>query len=372
MRIGIATSYFNSCNNYQETVFARALSRQGHEVIVFSTEEGYQENEIDFPYKIVRAKKTIKWKNTVVYCSRDIIDEAIECNLDCLFAITPDRGFSNRFIRELHVCTLVVSFFGDLWVNTKYPVLKKLAKFFLYQNAFQHSDLVVSVTKETKDILDNFWRMPVKTNSIVSGLPHDEMVFRYQNKLRCIESNDTVQIEKKLLITITRFQKNKPIKKLLNVINNFLENNNDWNYIIAGSLSDRFSRSVRRYCSKLSSSSRIQILPVLSEDEIVDLNNKANLSIWMQASIGVQQALACGLPAILPKEKYFEHIVNENKNALFYSSYKDLLLALNRASAMTWDHKAIASYSRQWSGEELTSYLIKKVESIETTLHESI
>ena len=100
-----------------------------------------------------------------------------------------------------------------------------------------------------------------------------------------------------VFITATRATPGKRLEILLRWFDNLAISNAQ--YRVYGVQNDAYGHELRAICNRMQSASRIHLLPALPQHELAAAYQGADVGLWPQKAITIQEALGTGLPVYL-------------------------------------------------------------------------
>ena len=357
-RITLICPAFEPCLSYQEWVLAKSLAKMGHDVLVITCNcecrrpESLRLIEKFSEIKIERLA-CLGLRQTKIPLETGKLRRLCR-NQDMAIVNVPNHGFGYRAMKVLPKTLPIVVFFGDLLDNRRqmHPFVKWI-KDRWYRWIFKRADHVFGNTPEALSILEDIGLGQHSGKAKVIGLPFDEESFFFDKSLS--PSNRPLLT----LITVTRPSPQKPFHKWFEIVFNFLESHPDWKYRFVGLGDDPSSHLIKNIVEESEFSSRIELLPALDSASLRKLYMEADLAFFPQATIGIQQAMATGLPVLLPNRLTVSHLLNEGENGFYFPKLESATTALEVAAKHIWGDRArIASKNLKWSGEQFAKKMI--------------
>lgn len=344
-KVLILAPYFDPHTAYIETLIARAGSEEGDEVSVVCSDFPVFEGEATCSdaegYRIHRIRGVLRVRKSLYLYSREAYKVIEDLKPEVVFCMVPDRGFSGQILKAVSEEARVVSVFGDLRLsgNTPNLVLRKLLKGKWYRQAFDRSDVIVGITNETRSVLiDDFGAPEEKTR--VLGLPFDGDEF-YPSENVHESIRDLRERCDAVFGVITRIDSSKPLLKWMEIAHPVLKSDARVGMAVVGLGEDPASEQLRDLVARWDERERVVLLPKLSQADLVKVYAGLDLSLWFQASIGVQQSMACGVPVVAPKSNYLDHFAKQDMNGRFYREGGQAE-ALKQALMSEWNVQMVA------------------------------
>ena len=361
-KIVLLSPFFDPALAFQEWVVAKCLSRGGHEVTVVTSARADADAEMNarplaqFPGITVHRVKTIGRGHTLFPVSSSRM-RALCAGQDAAIVNAPGHGFGYRALKMLPRSLKCVVMFGDLRDNRRkmHPLLKWW-KDCWYRWLFERADKLTYNTAECLGILREAGLGKVEGRIELAGLPYDEEFFFMDEANTAPRAPD----RQRVLTTITRTLAHKPFDQWLPPVFEFLHGHPNWRYCFAGMGKDTSAQQIRKLVAESGLAERIDLLPMQDQAGMRRLYNAADMGLFPRATIGIQQAMATGLPVILPQRETVTHLVQEGHNGFYYEGLENAAAVLAKAAAMEWpERRTLADESRKWSGAGYTAQLIK-------------
>lgn len=371
-RILLVTSFFEEEVDYQEVQIARVLTRKGFQVTVLCSDRSnyYKKKRIrDDPrdFEIVRLNHLIRVRNTVWPLQR--IQETVDrVGPQVVFLIHPGSGLSYYTLDRLKANTQVVSFFGDLSIKDKTStatglkgnlLVQRLLKNHWYRRVFEHSEVIVANTNETAGILEGISKFDLRRKLVMPGLGYDPQVYYIDSKLGQ-DWRKSMQIgdDKVVIATVTRIFEGKPIDQWIQPVVKALAQNPQLVYVLAGFTPTPYSTVVKQRLLSMHLGDRLRLLDFTNSEYNNKMYNGADYSLWFIPTISIQQSMATGLSVILPKDHTLDHLIETNRNGLYYNSYGQLETILSNLSRPRQDRNSIATHNTKFSYEVILASII--------------
>jgi len=360
-RIVMITPYFEPALAFQEWVLAKYLARAGHQVTVIASAgemkpEKNAEILRDHPGIAVHRVQCLGFGQTIFPVSAGRL-RALCAGQDAAVVNAPNHGFGYRALRVLPRTLRAAVCFGDLLDNRRVmrPWLRKL-KDRWYRWLFDRADKLTYNTPECLSILREIGLGKHGQRVELAALPFDEDHFFLSDTGAAPRAPE----QPRTLVTITRTLAHKPFDKWLPPVFAFLRAHPQWRYVFAGMGEDSSAQQIRTLVAESGLADRIELLGMQDQAGMCRLYNAADLGLFQRATIGIQQAMATGLPVILPQRLTVAHLIQEGRSGFYYESLDSTAAVLAKAAAHDWpERKILADESRQWSGTRYAAHILK-------------
>lgn len=198
-------------------------------------------------------------------------------------------------------------------------ILRKYFKNPMYQLAVNKVDLFYAYTPSAPDVVLNY--IPKKLHATFLekvkplSLGFDEEEFYFDNNLRQ-QKRKELNLEEKdvVLITATRITPFKNLEKIIDVVDELNEKGKPIKYIIAGFGTDLYANRLKKYIASKKYATQFSCLPFLSHTELLGLYNAADFGYWPTHIITHYEAMGTGLPIFIPDKKNIQHVIEQGIN----------------------------------------------------------
>lgn len=343
-KVAIVTAHFMAEMSYMEVKIAETLGRLGFESHVIASTKPYpfiQKNTQDFKegfdnsgngYNIVRKKPVLSHLSNVL--ARDLSDDIFSLRPDYVFVIGVAKLFPDSVYKLYKKYNIkIITFFGEnpdqypkgcLKIEAKRFIIRRIFKQKFYNKAVRRSDYLVLYTPATYDALKRFVGKKVypliKQKIVNSTLGYDELNYFNNYNERVLNRNKlNISQNAKVAITVTRIVAGKNIEKLIDIIDEINSSGYECYYCLVGLMGDEYGDKVVKYTKNKTNFNKFIFLPFQNSDRIRQLFNMADIGIWTQAAITIQEAMGTGLPVCIPNSKVLSHLLKENINGWYYN-----------------------------------------------------
>jgi glycosyltransferase involved in cell wall biosynthesis len=360
-KVVLIAPFFEPALSFQEWVLAKYLALGGHEVtVITSTVEEHPEKNREILRShsgiTVHRLRCVGAGSTLFPLSTRRV-RSLCSGQDAAVVNAPNHGFGYRALRVLPRTLPAAVGFGDLLDNR--VTMKPLIRWWKdrwYRWLFDRADRLTCNTAECLGILEEIGLGRHASRIEVAGLPYDEDFFYLDEEY----ARPRLADRSRFLITITRPLPHKPFDKWLPPVFDFLRCNPSWSYRFAGLGDDAPAQQIRDIVASSGFADRVELLPMQDQAGIRRLYSGADLGLFPRATIGIQQAMATGLPVILPQKLTVSHLVSEGRNGFFYDSLEDASRVLSKAASHPWPERGtLAAENARWSGGRYATFLLK-------------
>ncbi|MBS1492656.1 MAG: glycosyltransferase [Bacteroidetes bacterium] len=374
-KILIISSFFENSVGYQEVQFAEVLTSMNYEVKVIATNRSnldlkkrYDDSFNNF--EVRRIKKLTRIKNTF-YPKEDLTEFFSNYNPDLVFLILPGSGAPYFLMKYINPNAKVVSVFSDTTIENRVSKAKgtkgnklifRLLKAKWYNKVFERSDLILSNTPETSSILKGISKNNIEDKLRMYGLGFDNNKYFYSNEFRTeCRKQFGIKDDEKLIMTISRIYPGKLFEYWIEQVVEFLKNNSNYIYLLAGFSDTEYSRKVEENLKKLNLGDRLILHKFTTAEENNKLFNAADFSLWFAPTISIQQSMGTGLFPIVPYDSTLEHLVEKNKTGLYYNDFDELKKLLPELNNISYDRKVNSEFNQKFSYQSILRKVISEV-----------
>jgi glycosyltransferase involved in cell wall biosynthesis len=331
---------------YYEVHLAEALAKSGYKVRVFSSdrsnlnltkEKNYTvglAQVSEHNYEIERLRHNVRFGSTIL--SRGLLAKVQEYKPQIVLAIGIAKLFPvpvliKKYKREF----LLYTFFGEnneyyRWtdINSKIRsglkfLTRNIFKKYFYQLSIKNSDKIFTYTPETLPFLKRLVTTPYKklleSKNVSTSLGFDSDVFFYNSSER--ERTRTamgIGIQDFLIITVTRYSKSKNLEFMVDNIIKLKSKGYQVKYWIIGFTGKNSIERFREYLSMKNADEYISCFPFMDYSSLRKYQAAADIGLWCQVTISIQQSMGTGLPLILEEKKSVSHLVTPGVNGLYF------------------------------------------------------
>lgn len=227
-----------------------------------------------------------------------------------------------------------------------------------------HADVITMVTPQGVEIMKGLARRfgYPELEERIHYLPHPQLnYFKYDGRPK-----------ENMVLTVGRwdhsawFQKNP--KLFVASIGKFLETRTDYRSVIIGSEVSCLEPLIEKNCSKVAD--RIELIPYISSDKLVDYYCRAKISCWSSRHEGQQntgaQALCCGSSVVSTTGiamSCFAHYSSRSSGRQAIRNTPQYLADALSMEATAWDegHRDPSAISSAWSEEFHVGYVTNRI-----------
>lgn len=374
-KILIISSFFESHVGYQEVQFAEALCSMDYEVKVIATDRSNldvnkrYENSLG-KFEVRRIKKLTRIKNTF-YPKESLENFISQFNPDLVFLILPGSGTPYFLMKYISSGTKIVPVFSDTTIENRVHKAKgtkgnkfifDLLKARWYNKVFERSNLVMANTNETASILKSVSKKNIENKLRTYGLGFDSEKYFYSEELRSNFRNELgLKKEQKLIATISRIYSGKPFEFWVEQIKEFLNQNNNFVYLLAGFDDTAYSKKIEKSLKSLGLEKKLILHKFTSPEETNKIFNAADFSLWFAPTISIQQSMATGLFTIAPFDSTLDHLIEKDKTGLYYNNYDELRNSLAAIEKLQYNREENSKINQKFSYQRILQKTISEV-----------
>lgn len=340
---------------YQEVYLARAYSRLGHCVKVFTSvkispigrkiiKKDYQPGvfvDNTYNYEILRLKTFFSFRSKVMCSGLGKKMREFHPDIILILAISqlfPVSLLSSGIKRTINPGMKMISFFGDAaeYIDRSSFGKKIFAAFHIigfylikrryYRKAVRICDHLVLNVPETEAIFRKYLKKKsdidlfnAKKINLRLGFDPEEFCFKEKNREE-IRRQLGILKDECVIITSTRVNKRKNLKDIIDIISNIKEKGIKVHYVIIGFLGDHYERELKKYISRQRCPGIFHCYPFMDHISLCNFYSSADISIWTRATISIQEAMGTGLPVILEDKSSLNHLVYESINGWLFKN----------------------------------------------------
>lgn len=350
-KIAVVCGHFMPEIGYQETYLARAFSRLGYKVRVFSSTAisptGKKILKSDYPtglsvepkygYEVERLPISINLNSKII--ANGLANTVKDYEPDFIIIIALAKLFPIKVLSTHYKAAKKIAVFGDAGeyldrtTTSKrikaifHEVISKNLKKQLYSRAVKECDRIILNLNETESFFKELLNPSLskvfdkKKKRLTLGFDPDSFYFdeneraeiRHQLK---IPENDTV------IITSTRVNKQKRLEEIINGISKLKEAGNNVRYIIIGFLGDEYEKELKAFIKKQKHPEIFYCLGFMDHETIRKYYNASDIGLWLKAAISIQEAMGTGLKIVLENKDVVSHLLNNGTNGWYYEKGK--------------------------------------------------
>lgn len=348
MRIAVVSGHYTPELGYQEIYLARAFSRLGHHVRVFTStavsptarkivRDRYPAGlgrDSRYGYDILRLSATLDFSANVL--CRGLRRAVLDYGPDVIIIIGLAKLFGGSLLSPtVSSRAAIVTVFGDAhdYVDTStvsrrlrhllQRVLFFLMKRPLYRKAIAHSRRVVFNHAETPAIVRGHLgatgraALSAKALALTLGYDPDEFFFREADRNE-VRTRHGIAAREVVLVTCTRVNRRKNLERVIGLVSALAAAGKPVRYIIAGFMGDEYEAELKSFIKAQPRPDAIICLPFLSHDATRQLYCAADIGVWLKAAISIQEAMGTGLAVLLEDRDIVGHLVEEGLNGWYF------------------------------------------------------
>lgn len=319
MRIAVVVAFFDPTLDYLETTLARVLSEHEDVHVITSNRRAptlasvrHQDLQ-DFP------TGTLPWGSALVHRvptwiqvgQRTVsahVSRVLETTKpDLIVQIVPAQLFSipaTAYGRRHGVPVVYVSGENSQqgpqqgWGRRARQVYLRTAWRMIARYTAGRANRVVATTPETHALLRN--AVPGLGPDLVP-LPYRTDRFQWDPVSRAAGRRRLEAADEFVTLVIGRCVPGKRIESIVADWELHADASPRSRLVIAGLTDDEYSRSLRALAARSRHAASVTLMPFARAETVNELLNAADAGVWPTVSVGIQQSLGTGLPAVIPR-----------------------------------------------------------------------
>ncbi len=352
MKYAIVCGHYMPEAGYYEVHLGENLVKAGHTVRVFTStksnlilrrEKTYQSGlqaGSDSRVQIFRFSPLLRMGSTVL--STGVGREIENYKPDVVLAIGIAKLFPYSVLMSREKRTYrLYSFFGE---NAEYyswkgltSIIKSSLKFLIrsivkrpfYQLALRNSDRIFLYTPETyafiKRLVSDQSFHCLRGKYVTTSLGFDSDRFFFNENERWEVRNSTgLSADDFVLLTVTRYNRSKKLEFIIDTVVKFRLLGYPVHYWIIGFDREADLQTLRNYVSSKKASDYIKCFRFMCYEQLRGYQAAADLGIWCQVTISIQQSMGTGLPVLLERKASVSHLIKTDYEGLYFEP-SDLL-----------------------------------------------
>jgi glycosyltransferase involved in cell wall biosynthesis len=351
MKVALGAGHFMPEVGYQEVYLARAYSRLGHVVRVFTSDrispsargflarrryEPGLTHDAEDGYSVLRLPARVEARSIVL--ARGLKRAVDEFDPDVVLALGvgklfPTSLFRDRPTRRYRLAALFADN-SDFWDFTstalaarsvRSKLSQRLLKDIAYRRAVRCADRVCAQTPETKEIVGSSLsprlRRVLEEKHVLLPLGYDPGEFSFSAEERVLGRAELgLDPDECLFVTCTRVNAKKSLEHVIDATSSLRARGYPVRYVIAGLLADDYGRALESYIEQQLDPSVFHWLPFLDHQRMRRLYCSADVGVWRKAAISIQEAMGTGLPLLLESKPSVAHLVEDGVNGWHFDA----------------------------------------------------
>lgn len=373
-KIAIISGHFMPEIGYQETYLARAYSRLGYSVRVFTStaisptgkkiiSKNYSpgiEKEPKYGYEIERLPATINLNSKII--SNGLAAKVRAYSPDYIIIIALAKLFPFKVLSTEFPSAKKIAVFGDADEYTDrttqakrvkaifHGLVSKNIKKRLYSRAVKECDRIILNLRETDTFFKSFLndndlkQFENKKKNLTLGFDPDNFYFNSEERNE-IRQQLNIPQDECVVITSTRVNRQKRLEEIINAISRIKEEGVRVHYIIIGFLGDEYENELKSYINHQKHPEIFHCLGFQSHETIRKFYAASDIGLWLKAAISIQEAMGTGLSIVLENTQVVSHLLNAGINGWYFEK--------NQLNGIL--SKAISQVSSQKPDEKLSN-----------------
>lgn len=336
---------------YQETYLARAFSRLGYKVRVFSStaisptgkkilKEDYETGltvEPKYGYEVERLPISINLNSKII--ANGLAETVKTYQPDYIVIIALAKLFPIKVLSTKYDGAKKIAVFGDAgeyldrstaskrFKALFHEVISKNLKKQLYTRAVKECDRIILNLSETESFFRELLTPSAtkvfekKKKNLTLGFDPDNFYFD-ENERKEIRKELNIPEKDIVVITSTRVNRQKRLEEVITRISQMKDAGSNVRYIIIGFLGDDYEKELKAFIKKQKHPEIFYCLGFLDHETIRKYYNASDLGLWLKAAISIQEAMGTGLKVILENKEVVSHLLTHGVNGWYYEKGK--------------------------------------------------
>lgn len=350
-KIAIVCGHFMPEIGYQETYLARAFSRLGYKVRVFSStaisptgkkilKEDYETGltvEPKYGYEVERLPISINLNSKII--ANGLAETVKTYQPDYIVIIALAKLFPIKVLSTKYDGAKKIAVFGDAgeyldrstaskrFKALFHEVISKNLKKQLYTRAVKECDRIILNLSETESFFRELLTPSAtkvfekKKKNLTLGFDPDNFYFD-ENERKEIRKELNIPEKDIVVITSTRVNRQKRLEEVITRISQMKDAGSNVRYIIIGFLGDDYEKELKAFIKKQKHPEIFYCLGFLDHETIRKYYNASDLGLWLKAAISIQEAMGTGLKVILENKEVVSHLLTHGVNGWYYEKGK--------------------------------------------------
>ncbi|XPS85069.1 putative glycosyl transferase, family I [Desulfosarcina variabilis str. Montpellier] len=393
------TGYFWEGRGYQENLWAEYLSLAGFQVCVFTSNSHnliFQNSEVS-QGKRFEVTRLTTWRMPFGILLSSKLSRALDrFQPELVFWIGVGQFFGLPLILHRKFRHLpVVSFFGENLGMHEFDWRKsgisfkqrikavgfRLMRGGYYRHVFRRSNIIVATKQQTSEILLSLCssvreRSDCREKLVELPLGYDPRLFRVDaHARRAVRDTYGLKEQDLLIVVSSRFSKGKRLDRLVKFLSSAFDDNKRLKVVLIGFVAnDPVSESIRRQIDASIYKDRFITQPFLPREDLSRWFNAADIGLYHNPSISVQEAMGTGLYMCLSNDGSMSHLISSAEYGLFFdrNDQASLIRCIRDAAQTVSIHmdngyhawRLAASLNHAWLGyDRLTWDLMERLKN---------
>ena len=336
MKILLATDeYINQINGITNSVVAlkNELTKLGHDVRVLTLSPNNKSYVMDSDYYISSIHVPIYPDARYSFRKNDkLLKKIIEWSPDLVHIQTEysARVLANKIIKKLNIpyvitCHAMYEDYIRYWCPSK-----KLGKFIIKKLSNKYYNpskaLVVPSIKLKKKEIEYGVKCPIEV--IPTGIDLE----KFNNRISLEERKKllkkyNIDIDKKVLVTVSRVAVEKNIEEIINYFKLLLEKDSNYRLLIVGDGPDK--KNLENLVGKLELNEYVKFTGMIMPDEVYKYYQLGDVFVCASTSesqgLTYVEALASSLPLVCRKDDCLLDIIETGQNGFIYENHDEFI-----------------------------------------------
>lgn len=341
MKVLHIINYFQPILGYQETYLAKADKKKGHQVQVitsdryapvlfkgeaskqilgsriqspgFFKEDGIDVLRLGTRFEALNNTWLTNLEKSVLEFNPDVVFVHGVCSITSIrIALLKKNMKGTRLIFDDHMNFLPRR---GKWVNFFYKIFKIVFSGIILKNA----DQLVAVTSETKLFMSKMYGLPSNKIHLIP-LGCDTKIFSRDDFWRySLRDKFGITIKQTVFCYVGKIIPDKGIDLLINAAISLIESHRDIVVLLVGAQDFSYLEFLKNKVKTTSFQNRFVFIPPVPSKDLYMYYSMADIGVWpKQCSITMLEAMACGIPVIVPNNSKAPDGVASNGSGFFY------------------------------------------------------
>jgi hypothetical protein len=160
----------------------------------------------------------------------------------------------------------------------------------------------------------------LQSKSVNTSLGFDSSVFYFNlNERNQIREEQGIVNSECVILTVTRYNKSKSLEFMVDKIIDFRKQGYLVRYWIIGFNNEHSLDHFREYIQSKDAAGFISCFPFMDYEALRKYQSAADIGMWCQVTISIQQCMGTGLPVMLEEKKSVSHLVDSGSTGLYFT-----------------------------------------------------
>ncbi len=396
LKIVILCTYFQPELGYREYYYARNLAKLGHEINVITSNRvlffpGWENIAQSLGCDISRYKGTgssqmdgfvINRIPTLFEYDRFVIPRGMKrllCSIGPDIVHIIENGFAFSFPAAFYKKSFGYRLVYEIEFSLAPTHLTRSKEYYEYYFVKKH--IIKYMTKKadklnicTEQVYNFFYNhiseSREKINRMVLGAD-PEFFYEDHNERLSMRNILNIADDEVLIVTSGKIESHKRYDVIIKSISSIKDKYPKIRFLIVGSGTETAIKGILDLAKKESIGKNIILKPFVNKIDLRKFYNASDIGVWTQATITTLEAIACGLPVIIPNTQSTAHLVDDGNGLLYeYANVAQLVDCLehymsseNRKMAKM---RALEAFRKKYNYLTLAKQLVDNVYSVDS------